>query len=263
MHVSVQTIGAPTAIIEIGTLRFITDPTFDPPGRYRADTAPEALMKTAGPAIDATDIRRIDAALLSHDQHIDNLDISGRQLLATLPITLTTPTAAARLDPGAKGLEHYATCTVQRAETPAVVVTALPARHGPGGSDPITGPVNGFLLSSANAPTIYISGDNASVEVIREIATRVGQVDIAILFVGAARLPWLFDGAELTLDNAAALQATHVLDPKIVIPLHHDSWSHLTQPVDGLIALFDHAGMADRLRVIPPGTTAIIEPATT
>jgi hypothetical protein len=30
--VSVQAIGGPTAIIEIGGLRVITDPTFDPPG---------------------------------------------------------------------------------------------------------------------------------------------------------------------------------------------------------------------------------------
>ncbi|MGO9956257.1 MAG: MBL fold metallo-hydrolase [Solirubrobacteraceae bacterium] len=262
MHVSVQTIGGPTPIIEIGTLRFITDPTFDPPGHYRADTAPDSLMKTAGPAIEADDIGRIDAALLSHDQHVDNLDVSGRQLLGTLPITLTTMTAAARLGVGAKGLDHYATCTVQPAKSQAVVVTALPAPHGPEGSDPITGPVNGFLLSSADAPTIYISGDNASVDVVREIATRVGQVDIAILFVGAAKLPWLFDVAELTLNNATALQATQVLDPKIVIPLHHDSWSHLTQPVDGLVSLFRHAGIPDRLRVIPPGTITIIEPTT-
>ena len=167
-------------------------------------------MKTAGPAIDANDVGRIDAALLSNDQHVDNLDVgeAAPRHVAAHPDDLT---AAARLGASARGLEHYATCRLERAEAQAVLVMALPTQHGP---EPTTGPVNGFLLSSPDAPTIYISGDNASVDVVREIATRVGQIDIAILFVGAANLPWLFDGAELTLDNAAALEATHVLDQR-------------------------------------------------
>jgi L-ascorbate metabolism protein UlaG (beta-lactamase superfamily) len=258
VSLSVQTIGGPTAIIEIGGLRLITDPTFDPPGAYRADTAPEALMKTAGPAIAAEQIPAIDAGLLSHDPHLDNLDVAGRAFQGTLPLTLTTPTAAARLGGNARGLDHYATYRVQRAGAAPVLVTALPARHGPQGAESITGPVNGFLLSSAYAPTIYISGDNASIDVVREIAGRVEPVDVAILFVGAASLPWLFDGADLTLNNASALQAIRALDPQVVIPLHHDSWSHLTQSVDSLVDTFQAAGLADRLRVIPPGSTTTI-----
>ena len=47
-----------------------------------------------------------------------------------------------------------------------------------------------------------------------------------------------------------------------MIPLHNSRWSHLTQPVDGLVALFRHPGIDDRLRVIPPGTTTMIESTT-
>jgi hypothetical protein len=54
---------------------------------------------------------------------------------------------------------------------------------------------------------------------------------------------------------------THILDPKIVIPLRRDRSSHLAQPVDGRVALFQYAAMTDRLRVSPPGTTTIIERA--
>lgn len=68
MGISVQTVGGPTIIIEAAGLRFMTDPTFDPPGSYRAETAPEPLSKTTGPAIASDQIGHIDAVLLSHDQ---------------------------------------------------------------------------------------------------------------------------------------------------------------------------------------------------
>jgi hypothetical protein len=40
--------------------------------------------------------------LLSHDEHPDNLDISGRALLSGVP--LTTPKGGRRLGNGARGL---------------------------------------------------------------------------------------------------------------------------------------------------------------
>ena len=73
-------IGGPTVLIELCGLRILTDPTFDPPGgEYR--TASYTLHKLRGPAVDVGDIGPIDAVLLSHDHHFDNLDASGRRLL--------------------------------------------------------------------------------------------------------------------------------------------------------------------------------------
>jgi hypothetical protein len=37
--------------------------------------------------------------------------------------------------------------------------------------------------------TIYLSGDNASLEAVADIADRSGPIDVAVLFVGAARVP--------------------------------------------------------------------------
>jgi hypothetical protein len=49
--------------------------------------------------------------------------------------------------------------------------------------------VTGFVLSGPGLPTVYLSGDNASMGVINEVADRVGQIDIAVLFAGAASVP--------------------------------------------------------------------------
>ena len=69
-------IGGPTALIEIGGWRLLTDPTFDPPGgKYRFGWG-TGSRKTAGPAVPTAELGEIDAALISHDHHDDNLAAS-------------------------------------------------------------------------------------------------------------------------------------------------------------------------------------------
>jgi L-ascorbate metabolism protein UlaG (beta-lactamase superfamily) len=60
--VSITLIGGPTALIEIGGFRLLTDPTFDQPGDYRLPYA--TLTKTSTPALTPNDIGTVDAVLL-------------------------------------------------------------------------------------------------------------------------------------------------------------------------------------------------------
>ena len=69
-------IGGPTALIEIDGFRLLTDPTFDAPGAYQLPHV--KLEKLTGPALGADAIGDVDAVLLSHDQHADNLDHFGQ-----------------------------------------------------------------------------------------------------------------------------------------------------------------------------------------
>src|SRR5262245_65175522 len=93
--IEITYIGGPTALIEIAGVTFITDPTFDPPGKdYRSGTV--VLRKLAGPAVDVDRLGRIDVALVSHEQHPDNLDESGRVLASRVPLALTTRAGAAK-----------------------------------------------------------------------------------------------------------------------------------------------------------------------
>ena len=82
-ELTVRLVGGPTALIELGGVRLLTDPTFDPPGDHPVGT--RVLTKTTGPAVAAEELGRIDAVLLSHDQHPDNLDDAGRALLRRRP----------------------------------------------------------------------------------------------------------------------------------------------------------------------------------
>ncbi|WP_371477928.1 MBL fold metallo-hydrolase [Kitasatospora sp. NBC_00315] len=242
---TVRVFGGPTALIEIGGLRLLTDPAFDAPGEYPVGPG-RVLTKTAPAAIDPADLGPVDAVLLSHDEHPDNLDHSGRALLADVPLVLTTRGGEGRLGGTARGLAPWESVDLARPDGGVLTVTAAPALHGPEGSEPVVGEVIGFVLTADDLPTVYVSGDNASLALVKEIADRVGPVDTAVLFAGAARTG-LFDGALLTLDSAQAAEATVILGARRVVPVHFDSWGHFSEGRSELVDAFTAAGLADRL----------------
>jgi L-ascorbate metabolism protein UlaG (beta-lactamase superfamily) len=278
--VRIQAVGGPTAVLEVGGLRLLTDPTFDPPGDYRRPDGP-TLVKLAAPAVGPGDLGRVDAVLLSHDQHADNLDRSGRAYLARVPVTLTTPSGAARLAgewaaagvagdgqpaapgrrPRAQGLAPWDQVDLARPDGGTLRVTAVPARHGPEGCEPVSGEVTGFVLTAADLPTIYVSGDNAWLGAVEQVAERFGPVGAAVLFTGAARFPDRFDGALLTLDSAGAAAAAGILGAGAVIPVHYTGWRHFTEDGAELRAAFDRAGLGGRLVLLAPGESATLAPA--
>jgi L-ascorbate metabolism protein UlaG (beta-lactamase superfamily) len=243
-------VGGPTAILEYGGLRVLTDPTLSAPGEYVG-----GLVKTTAPALSAAEIGAIDVVLLSHDHHADNLDPDGRAWLASAKQVLTTVAGAERLGGNAVGLAPWSTVEVASAEGIDVSVTALPAQHGPDGSDSVMGQVIGFLVTATGLPSIYVSGDNASLDVVREIAGRCGPVTVAILFAGAVQLAHRFDGAYLTLSSDRAAEAAKILDARTVIPLHYEGWAHFTQGAEALRAAFAGNGIAGRLTLVEPGAT--------
>ena len=245
-QVPVRVLGGPTTLIGYGGLRVLTDPTFDAPGEYPLGGG-RVLTKTAPSAVDPAGLGPVDVVLLSHDQP-DNLDASGRALLADVPVVLTTRSAARRLGGTTRGLAPWEAVELPRPDGGTVTVTATPARHGPEGCEPVTGEVVGFVLTAADLPTVHVSGDNASLDVVREIAGRVGPVDTAVLFAGAARTA-LFDGALLTVDGALAAEAATVLGARRVVPAHCDSWAHFSEGRDDVVAAFTAAGIADRLQL--------------
>ncbi|HVW17073.1 MAG TPA: MBL fold metallo-hydrolase [Solirubrobacteraceae bacterium] len=251
--IAVTVVGGPTALIEYAGLRLLTDPTFDEAPREYGEPPAPRIAKLAGPAIGADEIGDVDVVLLSHDHHPDTLDESGRAFLARAGTVLTTEAGAERLGGGAVGLAPWQSTTVG-----AVEVTAVPAQHGPDGTDHLTGPVVGFVLRAPGAPSLYVSGDNASVRVVREIAERTGSLDVAVLFVGGAKLEGLFDGALLTLGAAEAAQAAASLGVRAVVPVHQEGWGHFSVAPEAVRAAFDDAGLRDVLVDLRPGEAATV-----
>lgn len=243
-------IGGPTAVIEYAGLRFITDPTFDAPQTYD-DGDGEPLVKTAGPAIAREDIEPIDVVLLSHHAHKDNLDYEGLELVATGIPTLSTPEAATDLWGGSViGLDSWETH-----ELSAVTITAVPALHGPAGIERVIGEVTGFVLESPGEPTVYVSGDNASLPLVEQIASRFPEIEVAVIFAGAARVPSI--DADLTLSSENAAAAADLLGASTVLGVHTEDWKHFSHSRAQLEAAFEGSGL---LVDTPRGETVVVRP---
>lgn len=250
--VTVTVLGGPTVLLEIAGLRLLTDPTFDPPGEHRVGT--RVLVKTEPSVWTPGQVGAVDAVLLSHDQHPDNLDDAGRVLLTRVPRVFTTPLAAERLAGNAVGLAPWSSIELPRPDGGFVRLTAVPAQHGPDGTEHLTGPVTGFVISADGLPAIYISGDNASLDVVRSVSQRFPDLHRAVLFAGGARTPLLGD-AYLTLSSAMAAEATQLLGRPRVVVAHTDGWAHFTESRADVTAAFTAAGLAQTLVATRPGET--------
>src|SRR5262245_28659312 len=161
-------IGGPTALIEIAGFRFVTDPTFDEPGEYKLPHV--TLIKTSRPALSVDQLGTIDAMLLSHDQHVDNLDTAGRAFVKQASPVFTTTIGADRLGGSVEGLRPWQSVTLSKGDS-SVKVTATPARHGPAGIEPLAGDVIGFVLEDGSN-NIYVTGDTVWYDGVAEVARR-------------------------------------------------------------------------------------------
>jgi L-ascorbate metabolism protein UlaG (beta-lactamase superfamily) len=250
MHATVTYIGGPTALIDIAGLRLLTDPTFDDAGTdYPAPKY--TLHKTGSPAIDAAALGRIDAVLLSHDHHADNLDHAGRALLADMPRVLTTQAAAMRLGGRVLGLAPWEAVELPAGDGSTLRIIATPARHGPVDAD--RGPVIGFVLAvdSPERPVVYVSGDTVWYDGVAEVAQRF-RVGLALLFTGAARVREV-GPAHLTLTAQEAVTAARAFAEASIAPLHYEGWAHFCESRTDLDAAFTAAGLGGRLAWLPRG----------
>jgi L-ascorbate metabolism protein UlaG (beta-lactamase superfamily) len=241
-------IGGPTVLIELAGFRLLTDPTFDAPGRYQR--AVVIQEKTTGPALAPEAIGAIDAVLLSHDQHIDNLDQSGRAFLPRAGRVFTSPVGAERLGQAVQGLAPWESVRLDAADGRSLHVTATPARHGPPGIEGAMGEVAGFVLGlEVPGDAIYITGDTVWYEGVAEVAKRF-RPRLVILFAGAARPRGPF---HITMDNNDALETAFAFPQARIVGVHNNGWRHYTESQADLIQAFTTLGLVSRLQPLEPG----------
>jgi L-ascorbate metabolism protein UlaG (beta-lactamase superfamily) len=256
MNLSITLIGGPTALIEIDGFRLLTDPTFDGPGAYQLPHV--KLEKLSSPAISADAVGAVDAVLLSHDQHSDNLDNSGREYLKRANRVLTTIAGAKRLGGHAEGLAPWDTAELTGKDGRSLTVTAAPARHGPAGIEPLSGDVIGFVLTSKSETSrpIYVTGDTVWYDGVAEVARRF-KAGMVLPFAGAAQTRGPF---HLTMDTNDTVETARAFPDAVIVPLHTDGWAHFRQSGGDVKASFDTLGFGSRLKMLVPGVATRIEP---
>ena len=256
MDAQLTHVGGPTTLIEVGGWRILTDPTLDPPGgAYRFGWG-TGSTKLAGPALPAEALLPIDAVLLTHDHHDDNLDAAGRALLPSAGTVITTVAGAGRLGGETQGLADWQTTTLEAPGKVPIEITATPCRHGPPGFGPIVGQVIGFALRWEGQAhgALWISGDTVLYDGVRAVADRL-RVDTAVLHLGGVRFP-VTGPLHYTMTGEDAVELIGLLRPRQAIPIHYEGWKHFRQGRAAVEHTLEQAPqpIRDRVRWVPIGT---------
>jgi L-ascorbate metabolism protein UlaG (beta-lactamase superfamily) len=249
-------IGGPTVLIEVGGWRLLTDPTFDAAGQKYKFGWGTSSVKLAGPALPADRLAPIDAILLSHDHHDDNLDPAGRELLPSAGTVLTTASGAKRLGGSARGLEPWETTQLEAPGKPTIEVTATPCRHGPPLSRPIVGDVVGFALrwDGQEHGVFWISGDTVLYDGVRQVADRL-QVDTAVIHLGGVRFA-ISGPLRYTMTAREAVELCGLIHPRTIVPIHYEGWKHFREGREAIEREFARAPepIRDSVKWLPIGS---------
>jgi L-ascorbate metabolism protein UlaG (beta-lactamase superfamily) len=248
-EVAITHIGGPTVLIEVGGWRLLTDPTFDPPGQRYTFGWGTSSRKLAGPAVAAADLGPIDAVLLTHDHHGDNLDPAGRALLPSAGAIVTTVPGAKRLGGAARGLAPWGATWLEARGRAPIEVTATPCRHGPPLSHPLVGDVIGFALrwDGQRDGALWISGDTVLYDGVRQVADRL-EVDTALLHLGGVRFP-VTGPLRYTMTARDAVELCELVRPRTAIPIHYEGWKHFREGRDAIEHEFARAPEDIRARI--------------
>ncbi|MFF8595092.1 MBL fold metallo-hydrolase [Streptomyces sp. NPDC015220] len=264
--VDLHFIGNATVLLRYGDLTLLTDPNFLHRGEAAHLGYGLVSRRLTEPALDVTELPRLDVVVLSH-LHGDHWDRQARRHLDRGVPIVTTPHAARRLRAWqgfrlAGGLRTWES-GVFRHGASRVRVTALPGRHS---LQPVLRrmlpPVMGTMLEFGplDGPVrqrLYISGDTLLYDGLDEIARRFPTADLAVLHLGGTRLP---GGFVVTMDGAQGAELARRLDPRRVMPVHYDDYPVFRSPLNDFQTEVRRLGLQERLVHCPRGRHARLLP---
>ena len=262
--VTITHIGTATAILDIDGVTFLTDPFFSPAGSEWYTGHSEGPLKVRDdPALKLNEIPHIDAVLLSHEDHPDNLDELGRQLLDGRHV-VTTDDGAKNLAPrpSVLGFKDWQERKVRIAGK-EWTITATPCKHWPGQE------CVGFIVHTPDfgvSPdgrpnAIYFTGDTVHVPELAKMADKY-HIAIALMNLGKATFakitPEGLPGKEgqflqITMDGRQGAQLFRDIKADVLVPMHYESWDHFTQHEEELSKEFEEEGILSKVRWLKPG----------
>jgi len=188
------------------------------------------------------DLERADLVLVTHD-HFDHVGQTGeilRKTGATLVANVETASRIMRDEQipqtqvlnGGFGLNIGATVPVD-----GVDITMTQAFHSSG-----TGAPTGYIVRLENGWSIYHAGDTGLFESMG-ILGRTHGIDMALLPIGNV----------FTMDPVQAVAAVGLIRPKVVVPMHYQSFPILTPSADSFVKELGRVHPGVRVLPLKPG----------
>lgn len=261
MDVFLTHISTACVLLEIGSVRLLTDPVFDEDERdYSFGHLGIGATRRKGPALKPDAIPELDAMLLSHTHHLDNLDEGGRSLFPRARRLITNNYDEGFVNEKAIRLPRGESTTIEGQQGEVITITATPALHGPSWL-PHTRHVCGFVLKwdGQEHGALYISGDTIYFDELGGLTKF--NIGTALLHLGAVHFwPPIPSCFRFTFDSAGAVKMAKLLGLKSLIPIHYeqDVWSHFKESVPSYQRAFRDAGLQDKVTWLQKGVRTSI-----
>ncbi|KAK0656860.1 beta-lactamase superfamily domain-containing protein [Cercophora newfieldiana] len=250
---SLTHIGTAAAIIHLNGVNLITDPVFSAAGE-EFHLGGHTLKTTLSAALSLSHLPPIDAVLLSHEDHPDNLDSPGRQLLDGRHV-LTTPDGASKLAPrpGVRALHPWETTTLTFGGR-EFAITGTPCVHLPGGE------VTGFIITTPEfgetdglPNAIYFSGDTIYLPELAQMKDKF-HISVALLNIGNVLVPHPEGGVlQITMAGEDAARLAREIEADVLVPMHFESWAHFTEGKEELRGALEREGVQEKVVWLEPG----------
>jgi L-ascorbate metabolism protein UlaG (beta-lactamase superfamily) len=260
---TLEWIGGPTALLERGGLKVITDPMLGPRGpnafvlpKHPSSGVPNAsIARYLAPP--PYSLEGLNAILISHT-HNDHVDARAKELLPKdVPVVVAAAGAEAIRAAGfheVRGLDWGESTTITAGPT-ALRVTAFPAHHAHDANlDREVGKGNGYILEwqdRAGTFRIYWTGDAVLSDETKNFVQQYGRIDLLLPHMGGVG----GDGGLglRTMDAEEALELVRRVDPKQVMPIHHTTFAHYREPIEALEQRVSEAGETARFKFVKLG----------
>jgi L-ascorbate metabolism protein UlaG (beta-lactamase superfamily) len=225
---TVTFIGHATFLIQTLTGNLLTDPMYSERAGPFGVLGPRRVRQ---PAIGFDDLPPISTVLLSHN-HYDHCDLPTlRKLAKRFDPTVVTTLGNRRLVRSARIRRIEELDWWDQATSSGLPITLTPARHFSARTpfDRNRSLWGGFVLTAAGR-RIYFAGDTAYAGFFRDIAQRLGPVDLALLPIGAYEPRWFMQSVHM--NPAEAVQAHLDLGAGESIGMHFGTFQLTAEGID-------------------------------
>jgi L-ascorbate metabolism protein UlaG (beta-lactamase superfamily) len=104
---------------------------------------------------------------------------------------------------------------------------------------------------------VYISGDTVWFGALKEIPRRF-RIGTALVHLGGVRFS-ISGPARYTLDAPGAVSLVKAIEPRTIVPIHYDGWTHFAEPLSAIEDALRTGGFGDRLCRLPKGVPTEVE----
>jgi L-ascorbate metabolism protein UlaG (beta-lactamase superfamily) len=252
--VVVTFVGHATFLIQVGTTNVLIDPVYSQRASPLSFAGPR---RARAPGVPFDDLPAISLVLLSHN-HYDHCDLGTLQLLERrFHPPVVTPLGNGRLlrSAGFRQVEEIDWWVA--ASAAPLPITLTPAQHfsARGPFDRNRALWGGFLIEAGGLRILH-AGDSGYGPHFREIAERLGPIDLALLPIGAYEPRWFMK--DIHMNPAEAVQAHLDLAARQSIAMHFGTFQLTPEGIDEPVrelanALRERGVPAERFRIVEVG----------